>query len=67
MRYKAVKRVDELEFDSDRNEDPGREAQLDQSYDEWYRAMKKQIREAEEMTKVPWSENVYAADEELED
>ncbi|CAM3629932.1 hypothetical protein COLU111180_00090 [Cohnella lubricantis] len=59
--------MDELEFDSDRNEDPGREAQLDQSYDEWYRAMKKQIREAEEMTKVPWSENVYAADEELED
>lgn len=53
--------MQETEFDSDRNEDPAREFQLDQSYNEWYRTMEKQIREAEEMTKVPWSENVYEA------
>lgn len=55
--------MDDTEIDSDRNEDPGREFQLDQSYEEWYRAMKKQIREAESMTRVPWQENVYAADD----
>lgn len=58
--------MDETEFDSDLNDDPGREFQLDQSYEDWYRAMKRQIREAEEMTKVAWQQNVYEEDDEQE-
>ncbi|WP_027092865.1 hypothetical protein [Cohnella thermotolerans] len=52
---------EDREFDSDRHEDPAREFQLDQSYDAWYRAMKKQIRQAEEMTRAPRKSDVYEA------
>lgn len=51
----------ETEFDSDRHDDPAREFQLDQSYEEWYRAMERQIREAEEMTRAPRRSDVYEA------
>ncbi len=50
----------EWETDSDGNEDGGREKLLDDSYETWYRAMEQQIKQAEEMTRVPQT-NVFEA------
>ncbi|RAP78494.1 hypothetical protein [Paenibacillus montanisoli] len=46
------------EFDSDVNEDLGREQQLDASFEDWYRNMGKWVQQTEDMTQVPES-NVF--------
>jgi len=48
------------EVDSDVNEDWNRERQLDQSFEEWYAQMKKQILQQEKITRVP-IENAFEA------
>lgn len=53
-------------MDSDVNEDSNRERQLDESYDEWYAQMEKQINQQEEITRVP-SQNVFEAAEGMDE
>ncbi|MCP3775525.1 hypothetical protein NLX71_19830 [Paenibacillus sp. MZ04-78.2] len=59
-----------LEVDSDVNDDPNREAQLDQSFQSFYENIKRQVRAKEEITNVP-GESVFDAavgmDEEAEE
>lgn len=50
----------EMEVDSDVNQDPGREAQLDDSFETWYRNIGYWVQQKEEMTQVP-EDNVFEA------
>ncbi|WP_336785824.1 hypothetical protein [Paenibacillus sp. MMO-177] len=47
-----------IELDSDANEDPGRERQLDSSFEEWYRNIGHWEKQKLEITQVPKS-NVF--------
>lgn len=48
----------DMEFDSDVNEDRGRELQLDASFEDWYRNIGYWVQQKEDMTQVPKS-NVF--------
>jgi len=52
-----------FETDSDRNEDEGREALLDDSYDAWYREFGHRAEERLELANVPDGNAFDAADE----
>ncbi|KPV55635.1 hypothetical protein QJ48_32230 [Paenibacillus sp. A3] len=49
-----------LEVDSDVNDDPNREALLDQSFQSFYENIKRQVRAKEDITNVP-GESVFDA------
>ncbi len=50
--------MDDIELDSDKNEDPNREWQLDQSFEEWYSSIEDQVLRQQELTRVP-QESVF--------
>lgn len=56
----------ETEVDSDVNEDRGRERQLDDSFEAWYRHVGQQVQRQEGITNVP-SPNVFDAAAELDE
>ncbi|MDO3676849.1 hypothetical protein [Paenibacillus ehimensis] len=49
-----------MEVDSDVNDDPNREALLDQSFQSFYENIKRQVRAKEDLTNVP-GESVFDA------
>lgn len=60
----------DMEVDSDVNDDPGRELQLDASFQDWYRNIGYWVRQKEDMTQVPQSDVFEAAaeiDEEVDE
>jgi len=55
-----------MEVDSDVNDDPGRELQLDASFEDWYRNIGYWVRQKEDMTQVPRA-NVFEAAVEMDE
>ncbi len=58
---------EEMEVDSDVNEDPGRELQLDDSYEVWYRNIGYWVEQKDEITQVPQTNAFEAATGEQEE
>jgi hypothetical protein len=57
--------VNAMEVDSDVNEDPKRELQLDDSFEDWYRSIGQTVKLKEDMVQVP-GENVFEEADEIE-
>lgn len=55
-----------IEVDSDVNDDPNREQQLDDSFQSWYNNIEYWVRQKKDITQVP-GENVFDAAIQMED